>query len=73
MSPQLMLGTGAPGDRQTAGWNTWVTFSISPMAPTSTVTRTRRVVDEITAREAHPELSANVLTSFRPEKNRRRN
>jgi hypothetical protein len=25
------------------------------------------------AREAHPELSANVLTSFRPEKNRRRN
>jgi len=27
-----------------SGWNTWVTFSISPMAPTSTVTPTRRVV-----------------------------
>ena len=33
-----------------AGWNTWVTFSISPMAPTGTVTPTRRVVDEITMR-----------------------
>jgi hypothetical protein len=27
-----------------SGWNTWLTFSISPMAPTSTVTPTRRVV-----------------------------
>jgi hypothetical protein len=27
-----------------AGWNTWLTFSISPMAPTSTVTPTRRMV-----------------------------
>jgi hypothetical protein len=27
-----------------AGWNTWLTFSISPMAPTSTVTPTRRIV-----------------------------
>jgi hypothetical protein len=27
-----------------AGWNTWVTFSISPMAPTSTVAPTRRMV-----------------------------
>jgi len=27
-----------------AGWNTWLTFSISPMAPTSTVTPTRRLV-----------------------------
>jgi hypothetical protein len=26
-----------------AGWNTWLTFSISPMAPTSTVTPTRRI------------------------------
>ncbi len=25
-----------------SGWNTWLTFSISPMAPTSTVTPTRR-------------------------------
>ncbi len=25
-----------------AGWNTWLTFSISPMAPPSTVTPTRR-------------------------------
>src|SRR5882762_8683946 len=27
-----------------AGWNTWLTFSISPMAPTSTVTPTRRIL-----------------------------
>jgi hypothetical protein len=27
-----------------AGWNTWLTFSISPMAPTSTVAPTRRMV-----------------------------
>jgi hypothetical protein len=27
-----------------AGWNTWLTFSISPMAPSSTVTPTRRMV-----------------------------
>lgn len=27
-----------------AGWNTWLTFSISPMSPTSTVTPSRRVV-----------------------------
>ena len=27
-----------------SGWNTWLTFSISPMAPTSTVAPTRRVV-----------------------------
>jgi hypothetical protein len=27
-----------------SGWNTWLTFSISPMAPTSTVTPTRRMV-----------------------------
>jgi hypothetical protein len=27
-----------------AGWNTWLTFSISPMAPTSTVAPTRRRV-----------------------------
>jgi hypothetical protein len=27
-----------------AGWNTWLTFSLSPMAPTSTVTPTRRMV-----------------------------
>ena len=27
-----------------SGWNTWLTFSISPMAPTSTVTLTRRMV-----------------------------
>jgi hypothetical protein len=27
-----------------SGWNTWVTFSISPMAPTSTVAPTRRMV-----------------------------
>jgi len=26
-----------------AGWNTWLTFSISPMAPASTVTPTRRM------------------------------
>jgi hypothetical protein len=27
-----------------AGWNTWLTFSISPTAPTSTVTPTRHIV-----------------------------
>jgi hypothetical protein len=27
-----------------AGWNTWLTFSISPMAPSSTVAPTRRMV-----------------------------
>jgi len=27
-----------------SGWNTWLTFSISPMAPTSTVASTRRIV-----------------------------
>src|SRR3954463_2586427 len=27
-----------------SGWNTWLTFSISPMAPTSTVAPTRRIV-----------------------------
>jgi hypothetical protein len=27
-----------------SGWNTWLTFSISPMAPASTVTPTRRMV-----------------------------
>jgi hypothetical protein len=27
-----------------AGWNTWLTFSISPMAPASTVAPTRRIV-----------------------------
>jgi len=27
-----------------SGWNTWLTFSISPMTPTSTVTPTRRMV-----------------------------
>jgi len=27
-----------------AGWNTWLTFSISPMAPTSTVAPTHRIV-----------------------------
>jgi hypothetical protein len=26
-----------------SGWNTWLTFSISPMAPTSTVATTRRI------------------------------
>ena len=31
-------------ENRPAGWNTWLTFSISPMAPTSTVTPTRRVV-----------------------------
>lgn len=30
-------------ENRPAGWNTWLTFSISPMAPTSTVTPTRRV------------------------------
>jgi hypothetical protein len=27
-----------------SGWNTWLTLSISPMAPASTVTPTRRIV-----------------------------
>jgi hypothetical protein len=27
-----------------SGWNTWLTFSLSPMAPTSTVAPTRRIV-----------------------------
>lgn len=31
-------------ENRPAGWNTWLTFSISPMAPTSTVTPTRRIV-----------------------------
>jgi hypothetical protein len=31
-------------DNRPSGWNTWVTFSLSPMAPTSTVTPTRRIV-----------------------------
>ena len=31
-------------ENRPAGWNTWLTFSISPMAPTSTVTPTRRTV-----------------------------
>ena len=31
-------------ENRPAGFNTWLTFSISPMAPTSTVTPTRRVV-----------------------------
>jgi hypothetical protein len=26
-----------------SGWNTWLTFSISPMAPASTVAPTRRI------------------------------
>jgi len=31
-------------DNRPSGWNTWLTFSISPMAPTSTVTPTHRMV-----------------------------
>lgn len=31
-------------ENRPAGWNTWLTFSLSPMAPTSTVTPTRRIV-----------------------------
>lgn len=31
-------------ENRPAGWNTWLTFSISPMAPASTVTPTRRIV-----------------------------
>ena len=27
-----------------SGWNTWLTFSISPMAPTSTIAPARRIV-----------------------------
>jgi hypothetical protein len=30
-------------ENRPAGWNTWLTFSISPMAPTSTVAPTRRI------------------------------
>jgi hypothetical protein len=30
-------------ENRPSGWNTWLTFSISPMAPTSTVTPTRRI------------------------------
>jgi hypothetical protein len=36
-------GEFAAADRP-SGWNTWLTFSISPMAPTSTVTPTQRLV-----------------------------
>lgn len=31
-------------ENRPAGWNTWLTFSISPMAPAGTVTPTRRMV-----------------------------
>lgn len=31
-------------ENRPAGWNTWLTFSISPMAPVSTVAPTRRMV-----------------------------
>jgi hypothetical protein len=31
-------------ENRPSGWNTWLTFSISPMAPTSTVAPTRRMV-----------------------------
>jgi hypothetical protein len=31
-------------ENRPSGWNTWLTFSISPMAPTSTVAPTRRTV-----------------------------
>jgi hypothetical protein len=31
-------------ENRPAGWNTWLTFSISPMAPASTVMSTRRTV-----------------------------
>jgi hypothetical protein len=31
-------------ENRPAGWNTWLTFSISPMAPTGTVAPTRRIV-----------------------------
>jgi hypothetical protein len=31
-------------ENRPAGWNTWLTFAISPMAPTSTVAPTRRIV-----------------------------
>jgi hypothetical protein len=30
-------------ENRAAGWNTWLTFSISPMAPASTVTASRRI------------------------------
>ena len=33
-------------ENRPSGWNTWLTFSISPMAPTSTVTPTRRMVNK---------------------------
>jgi hypothetical protein len=31
-------------ENRPAGWNTWLTFSLSPMAPVSTVQPTRRLV-----------------------------
>jgi hypothetical protein len=31
-------------ENRPSGWNVWLTFAVSPMAPTSTVTPTRRVV-----------------------------
>ena len=31
-------------ENRPAGWNTWLTFSLSPMAPPSTVAPTRRIV-----------------------------
>jgi hypothetical protein len=31
-------------ENRPAGWNTWLTFSLSPMAPTTAVTPTRRIV-----------------------------
>lgn len=31
-------------ENRPAGWNTWLTFSLSPMMPTSTVAPTRRIV-----------------------------
>ncbi len=33
-------------ENRPSGWNTWLTFSISPMAPTSTMTPTRRTVSK---------------------------
>ncbi|MEH2623286.1 hypothetical protein V1292_001341 [Bradyrhizobium sp. AZCC 1719] len=39
-----MFSPGSAGaDEVGAGWNAWLTFSISPMAPASTVAPTRRV------------------------------
>ena len=31
-------------ENRPAGWYIWLTFAISPMAPTTTVTPTRRIV-----------------------------